>query len=160
MGKRIIFRVDDRLIHGQVIEGWIKYYKIKDVIIVSDNIVKDELKKTIYKSIIPDNVSLSFFSLADFKKNFNIKKVKNDLLVLFEDVDTFMKVSDILSDEIYINIGCVANRKHKIEVSDTVYLTKEEILALCNLREKYMVYTKKLPWETSVDIKNFHYLVK
>ncbi|MGA1845733.1 PTS system mannose/fructose/N-acetylgalactosamine-transporter subunit IIB [Deferribacter abyssi] len=160
MDKRIIFRVDDRLIHGQVIEGWIKYYKINDVIIVSDNIVKDELKKTIYKSIIPNSVSLNFYSVSDFKKKFDIKKIKNDLLVLFEDVNTFMQVSDLLSDEIYINIGCVANRKHKIEVSDTVYLTKEEILALCTLRDKYMIFTKKLPWETNVDIKNFHKLVK
>ncbi|MGA1861587.1 PTS sugar transporter subunit IIB [Deferribacter thermophilus] len=159
MGKRVIFRVDDRLIHGQVIEGWIKYYKIPSVIIVSDIIAKDTLKKTIYSSITPENVSLEFMNLEGFKKKFNFKNIKKSLLVLFEDVQSLYNVKELLNDDIYINIGCVANRKHKIEVSDTVFLTKDEIRMLCELRKNYMIYIKKLPWETSVDILNFDEIV-
>lgn len=159
MVKRIIFRVDDRLIHGQVIEGWIKYYKIKNVIIVSDNICNDMLKKTIYSSITPSDVKLDFKCKDEFKKSFDPSQINDSLLVLFEDVATLYSLKDILNNDIYINIGCVANRKHKIEVSDTVFLTKEEIRMLCELRQNYMIYIKKLPWETSVDINNFDKLL-
>ena len=35
--KRLIYRVDDRFIHGQVLEGWVNYLHIKDIIIVNDD---------------------------------------------------------------------------------------------------------------------------
>ncbi|HCW93603.1 MAG TPA: PTS mannose/fructose/sorbose transporter subunit IIB, partial [Flexistipes sinusarabici] len=118
MNKKIIFRVDDRLIHGQVIEGWIKYYKINDIIIVSDRICSDDLQKMIYSSILPANCTLNFYGVDDFTKNYReISTTKNSLLILFESVNDLYRVRDILDESIFINIGCVASREHKIEIT-------------------------------------------
>ena len=35
-------RIDDRLIHGQVVVAWIKNYRAKRVMIVDDQVAKDE----------------------------------------------------------------------------------------------------------------------
>ncbi|TYB33314.1 MAG: PTS sugar transporter subunit IIB [Flexistipes sinusarabici] len=156
MNKKIIFRVDDRLIHGQVIEGWIKYYKINDIIIVSDRICSDYLQKMIYSSILPASCTLQFYCVDDFIKNYReISSTKNSLLVLFESVNDLYRVRDILNDNIFVNIGCVASREHKIEITDTVFLDKEEVLKLSELRDRFNIFVKKLPWETAVEIKNF-----
>jgi len=65
------------------------------------------------------------------------------------------ELRDLLSDTIYINIGCVASREHKIEITDTVFLDLEELKLLSELRENYNIYVKKLPWDTNIEIKTF-----
>ncbi len=153
--KKLILRVDDRLIHGQVIEGWIKNFKIKDVYIVSDNIYKDQLQQMIYSSILPAGCNFKVYSIEKFHKIIKKLNPKKPTIVLFESIDDFYEFRHEFNDSMYLNIGCVASREHKIEISDTVFLDVEEIKKLCEIRQKFELNIRKLPWETGVEIKNF-----
>jgi len=153
--NRVIIRVDDRLIHGQVIEGWVKYLKIKKICIVNDRIASDPLQKMIYESIIPSDCRLEVYTFDDFLKNFKSIVENGKILILFESISELYMLKDMLPDEYYLNIGCIASRVHKIEITDTVFLTTDEIRMLNELREKHDLHIKKLPWETEVEIKNF-----
>ncbi len=52
------FRVDDRLIHGQVQTQWIAEYQINRVIIIDDGVVKDPIAMQILKIAKPPSVDL------------------------------------------------------------------------------------------------------
>ncbi len=54
-------RIDDRLIHGQVVGYWIPYYGVDKILIVDDLIVKDKLRQTALKFGTPSGVKLSFY---------------------------------------------------------------------------------------------------
>ena len=153
--KKLILRVDDRLIHGQVIEGWIKNFKIKDVYIVSDNIFEDQLQQMIYSSILPAGCDFKVYSMEKFHEVIKKLNPKKSAIVLFESIDDFYEFRNEFNDLMYLNIGCVASREHKIEISDTVFLDVEEIRKLCEIRQKFELHIRKLPWETAVEIKNF-----
>ncbi|TCK60846.1 PTS system mannose/fructose/N-acetylgalactosamine-transporter subunit IIB [Seleniivibrio woodruffii] len=155
--KKIIFRVDDRLIHGQVIEGWIKHFKINHVILVNDKVSRNPLQKMIYSSTLPPGTEISIMSLAEFLNSFKSERYKKDyVLVLLESVDDLYTIRSLISDETYVNIGCVACREHKIEVSNTVFLNPDEIRKICEIRQDYEVFIHKVSWEPSVEIKNFN----
>jgi mannose/fructose/N-acetylgalactosamine-specific phosphotransferase system component IIB len=160
MQKKIIFRVDDRLIHGQVIEGWLKYYKIGIVIIVNDKICKDVLQEAILSSILPEQCKLHIMNKAIFGEKFLRMELNNNTIVLFENIMDLYHCKNLLNTNIYINIGCVANRPHKIEVTDAVFLDKEELKILSELRNDYNIYIKKLPWDTNIEIKNFYSFIE
>jgi mannose/fructose/N-acetylgalactosamine-specific phosphotransferase system component IIB len=160
MQKKIIFRVDDRLIHGQVIEGWIKYYKISHIYIVNDRVYGDVLQEVIYSSVLPDYCSLKIFNKKTFKIFFRDVIFDNHILVLFENIEDLYDLRTLITEKTYINIGCVASREHKIEITDTVFLDLEELRILSELREKYNIYVKKLPWDTNIEIKNFYTFLK
>jgi len=154
--KKIIFRVDDRLIHGQVIEGWVKYFKISHVVLVNDRVSADPLQKMIYSSSLPPGTELTICTLDEFRVGYNANKYNKDyVLVLVETVDDLYSVKELIDEKVYVNIGCVASREHKIEVSNTVYLNPEEIYKVCSIRSEYEVFIHKVPWETSVEIMNF-----
>lgn len=155
MKHKIFVRVDDRLIHGQVIEGWIKNFKIKRVIIVDDVVSSDPLQKMIYSNILPPDCQIEFFSVEEFIGT-GMSRISKLTLILVASVSVLYKISNLLNEECYINVGCVASREHKIEITDTVFLDIDEIKMLNEIREKYEVHVKKLPWETSVEIKNFY----
>jgi len=156
---KIIFRVDDRLIHGQVIEGWVKYLKLKDLVLLNDRIAGDPLQKMIYSSIVPPECSLNILNKSNFTADF-LYKLTNKTMILVESVKDLYELKNILTADYYINVGCVASREHKIEITDTVFLDLNEIKMLSELRELYDIHIKKLPWETEVEIKNFLYLLE
>ncbi|PLX65809.1 MAG: PTS mannose/fructose/sorbose transporter subunit IIB [Denitrovibrio sp.] len=154
--KKVIFRVDDRLIHGQVIEGWVKYFKINHVYLVNNKVSGDPLQKMIYSSSLPPGTELTICTIDEFIESFGKRKQSREyVLVLVETVDDLYEIRSLLNDQIYINIGCVASREHKIEVSNTVFLNPEEIYKVCRIRDDYEVFIHKVPWETSVEIRNF-----
>lgn len=159
--KKIIFRVDDRLIHGQVIEGWVKYYKIHRIMVVSDRIAGDSLQRMIYQSALPSGCTLEIIGVDQFVASFDsLKNVKDYTLVLMESVDDLARCTDLIDNDVYVNIGCVACREHKVEVSNTVFLDLDEIEQVCSIRDMVEVYIHKVPWEPSVEIRNFSKLLK
>ncbi|QAR33055.1 PTS mannose/fructose/sorbose transporter subunit IIB [Geovibrio thiophilus] len=159
--KKIIFRVDDRLIHGQVIEGWVKYYKIHRIMVVSDRIAGDSLQRMIYQSALPSGCTLEIMNVEQFISSFEkLKAVKDYTLVLMESVEDLARCTDLIDNDVYVNIGCVACREHKVEVSNTVFLDLDEIEQVCSIRDTVEVYIHKVPWEPSVEIRNFSKLLK
>lgn len=155
MNKKIVLRVDDRLIHGQVIEGWIKHFKIGHIILVSDRVAADNLQQMIYSSILPPGCKLDIITNDFFKKLIKKIKSKKIVLILFESIADLYSNKEEINTDMFLNIGCVASREHKIEISDTVFLDNKEILMLCQLRDFFDIHIKKLPWETGVEIRNF-----
>ena len=54
------FRIDNRLVHGQVIEGWLPYLNAGYLIVANDALASDELQQQIMRLAIPGRVWVSF----------------------------------------------------------------------------------------------------
>lgn len=68
-------RIDDRLIHGQVVGCWVPQYRLDKIVVVDDAIVKDKDRKNALRFGCPENVALSFHSA---KKTAEILMAKGD----------------------------------------------------------------------------------
>jgi PTS system mannose-specific IIB component len=40
-----IVRIDDRLIHGQIVQGWLKTIHITAILVVSDEVASDQMQQ-------------------------------------------------------------------------------------------------------------------
>lgn len=58
----IWFRIDNRLIHGQIIETWLPYTRAKHLIVCNDTLSRDELRQQIMLLAIPSRIRASFVS--------------------------------------------------------------------------------------------------
>ena len=61
----ILYRVDDRLVHGQVAEGWVPHLKADELAVVSDEIAADEMRRDIMRFATPEGVDLKIMTVAD-----------------------------------------------------------------------------------------------
>ncbi len=61
----ILYRVDDRLVHGQVVEGWVPHLRAEELAVVSDEIAGDEMRRTIMRFATPDGVDLKIMTVAE-----------------------------------------------------------------------------------------------
>lgn len=53
-----LVRIDDRLIHGQVVEGWIPHLRAQLVLVASDAAAADELQVSLMRLALPESVDL------------------------------------------------------------------------------------------------------
>ena len=53
MQNLVLTRIDDRLIHGQVMTAWIKNRKANQVVIVDDDVANDEYMIDVLEMAIP-----------------------------------------------------------------------------------------------------------
>lgn len=51
-------RIDDRLIHGQVVTAWIRRYPINRILIIDDELSKNRLMERIYRAAAPVGVEV------------------------------------------------------------------------------------------------------
>lgn len=153
--KYIIYRVDDRFIHGQVLEGWVNYLKISNVIIVNDILAADSLRASIYACTLPDSTKFSVYSIKDFcaKKPYTKFKKKYTLIIVGS-VKDLMEIKETFSNNIYFNIGCVSDCSQEVCVNDSVFLSLKDFQDIQDLSQLYDIYFHKVPWEKPVIFSN------
>ena len=78
------FRVDNRLIHGQVIEGWLPYTGAAHLIVANDALAEDLLRQQIMSLAIPHHVDVRFVPLKDLAGT--LKECGDESFVLFENL--------------------------------------------------------------------------
>ncbi|MDR3256975.1 MAG: PTS sugar transporter subunit IIB [Endomicrobium sp.] len=61
----VLVRIDDRLLHGQIVQGWLKTIDIDALLVVSDMAVKDIIQQTLMTMAAPSNIRLEIKGLKD-----------------------------------------------------------------------------------------------
>src|SRR5882672_2522362 len=61
----VLLRIDDRLVHGQVVEGWLKAIRATQIVVASDTVAADEMQKALYLLAVPQGIPLHCLSLSE-----------------------------------------------------------------------------------------------
>jgi mannose/fructose/N-acetylgalactosamine-specific phosphotransferase system component IIB len=61
----VLYRVDDRLIHGQVVVGWGQPLDIGFIVLVDDEVAESEWEQELYRMGTPPEMEVRFHSVAD-----------------------------------------------------------------------------------------------
>ena len=59
----VLVRIDDRLIHGQVMTSWLNYTGANKIMIIDDGVAADPFMKSVLKTCVPANVRLATFTI-------------------------------------------------------------------------------------------------
>ena len=60
-----LYRIDDRLVHGQVVEAWVPYLKAGEIAVVSDDLSRDLMRQTIMRFAAPEDIALRILPLSE-----------------------------------------------------------------------------------------------
>lgn len=59
----VLVRIDDRLIHGQVMTSWLNYTGANKIMVIDDGVAEDPFMKSVLKTCVPANVKLATFKV-------------------------------------------------------------------------------------------------
>ena len=124
--KNFIFRIDDRLIHGQVTVGWIIPLNLKNIYVVDDISAKDEFLQELWSMSLPENTILKIFSFDNFKNNIEHLEF-NDALLLVSSIEMAYKILHFKKIVNQINIGGLHFNEGKIGVFPWFFVSQTDI---------------------------------
>ncbi|MFE8049949.1 PTS mannose transporter subunit IIAB [Brenneria goodwinii] len=130
-------RIDDRLIHGQVATRWTKETNVARIIVVSDEVAADNVRKTLLTQVAPPGVTAHVVDVAKAIRVYNNPKYASDRVMLL-----FTNPTDVLTlvengvKIPSVNIGGMAFRQGKTQVNNAVSIDEKDIAAFKELDKR------------------------
>ena len=149
-----LLRIDDRLVHGQVVEGWVKALHINHIIVASDSVEADETQKALYLLAVPHGVQLTCLSVSDVAQAWKSNRWKADhALVLVSTPDDALALSDNGAPVKSVNLGGLHFRGSRVQILKGISLDDQDVKALKSLAaKKILLEARALPLDEPVDM--------
>jgi mannose/fructose/N-acetylgalactosamine-specific phosphotransferase system component IIB len=150
----VLVRVDDRLIHGQILEGWLPSTRAEEVIIANDALALDVMQKMIMQTAIPcpirlivDSVDQIAAMLLDSEEG-DIRR----MVIVDNPIDALrLKRAGVQFDR--LNLGNLRSGQLTTSLSRSVVVGDECLKTLCNIVEEGVrVNIQSVPFEKAVDL--------
>lgn len=130
-------RIDDRLIHGQVATRWTKETNVKRIIVVSDEVAADTVRKTLLTQVAPPGVTAHVVDVAKAIRVCDNPKYANDrVMLLFTNPTDVVRLVEGGVAITSVNIGGMAFRQGKTQVNNAVSVDEKDIEAFKKLNER------------------------
>lgn len=157
MGKICLARVDERLVHGQVMTNLSKSAGANAIFIVDDETAKDEFMKMIFVSAGGrTGLSVKVLSVEEASKYWNESKFENFNVILL--TKTIEAVDQLVKNGVEIkalNVAGIAKKPGTEYVIKAVGITREqgEILRCLNRDYGIDIYFQTVPSSPSVSLE-------
>ena len=148
-----VFRIDDRLIHGQIITAWIAYADAKTIIVADDKAAKDEFQQSLLKMATPDSIDLKILSVDDAIAFVQSGEGEGKVLLLMRGPESALKFIEAGIKKDQINVGNMNMKKGKTKVLGNLWVFPEDVE---NIKKIYDMGVKlevrAVPNERSQDV--------
>lgn len=153
--KKIEFvRVDDRLIHGEVVTAWVPTYRINHIIIVDDTVATDPFQKRVLKALSPAKVRVDAFTVAEAVTDLNKPwNEKERILLLAKSPVAYAQLAEAGIDLPQVNLGGMGIRGERKTFVKNVACDETEIQAIRKLVDKGIhVFYQLVPEQRVIEI--------
>ena len=145
--KYVLARIDSRLLHGQVATAWTKTVKPTRIIVVSDGVAKDELRKNLIEQAAPPGVKANVVPVDKMIQVAKDPRFGNTkAMLLFETPQDALRAIEGGVDVKELNIGSMAHSVGKIAVSKVLSLGRDDVKTFEKLKAKGIQFdVRKVP---------------
>ena len=155
--KYVLARVDSRLLHGQVATAWSKTTNPTRIIVVSDNVAKDDLRKQLIMQAAPVGVHAhvvpinQMIKIAKDDKHFGAERA----LLLFETPQDVKKAIDGGVPLKTVNVGSMAHSVGKVQPNKVLAFDQKDIDTFGELKAKGIKFdVRKVPGDSPENMDN------
>jgi mannose/fructose/sorbose-specific phosphotransferase system IIB component len=148
-----LFRIDDRLIHGQVITAWISYANATSVVVADDKSAGDDFQKRLLKMVTPDTIDLRIVTVAEAIELFTDDDTSERALLLVRGPKQALELvrAGVRVDQ--INVGNMNMKKGKTKILSNLWVFPEDVEAIEDIyQEGVALEVRAVPSEHSQDV--------
>ncbi len=130
-------RMDNRLIHGQILVSWNSAFKIQHIIVTNDVVAGDPLQVTLLKAVAPLTAKVSVLPIKDCVAYCNSPEAeKENIFILAKYPEDGLALVECGLNMPQLNLGNQAFVRGSKKISDTVFLTELGVKALKKMHER------------------------
>lgn len=135
-------RIDDRLIHGQVVVGWGQPLDVKFIVLVDDEVASSDWEQELYRLGVPPGMDVYFQTVDEAVEQY--RQFAADCrvgIVLTKDIETMDRLAARVPSIHGINLGGLHYRAGRVQKLRYVFLTPDEEQSLRALAKRGLVVT-------------------
>lgn len=152
--KMVLVRVDSRLLHGQVATAWTKSTQPNRIIVVSDAVSKDDLRKKLIEQAAPPGVKANVIpidKLIEIAKDPRFGNTK--ALLLFENPEDVLRAVEGGVEIKEVNVGSMAHSVGKVVVSKVLSMGPADVEAFEKMEAKGIKFdVRKVPNDSQANM--------
>ena len=134
--KFVLARIDTRLLHGQVATNWTKATHPNRIIVVSDSVSKDDLRKKLIEQAAPPGVRAHVIPLDKLVQVYNDPRFGDTkALLLFENPQDALAVIEKGVEIPELNIGSMAHSVGKTQINNVLSVDQADVDTYKKLRD-------------------------
>ena len=146
-------RVDERLVHGQVITSWTRQFEVKKIIVIDDELASDEFMVSVLSLAAPAGVEVIVKTVDEAVDLIGSSVTDESTMLLFKSIKYALKLVEAGYEMTDLDIGNIGSGPKRKAISKRVYMTDEEMLMAKELVKKGVnVYLQMLYSDSKVDI--------
>ncbi|MGK4107648.1 mannose/fructose/sorbose PTS transporter subunit IIA [Enterococcus cecorum] len=145
--KFALVRIDSRLLHGQVATAWTKAVQPTRIIVVSDAVSKDELRKKLIEQAAPPGVKANVVPIAKMIEVAKDPRFGNTkALLLFENPQDVVCAIEGGVDIKEVNVGSMAHSVGKVLVNKVLSMDAKDVEAFETMKKAGVKFdVRKVP---------------
>lgn len=127
-----LLRIDERLIHGQIVTGWSQLLSVSAIVVGNDKAANDELVKMTLKMATPQGIKVTIKSVDGAIRLLNDPRCENmSILVIVDNPKDALRMAKEIPGIPEINIGNYGRQEkeanHRKSLSKALFANEEEI---------------------------------
>lgn len=152
----VLARIDDRLIHGQVMTSWLNYTGAGKIVVIDDATAKDSFLSMIIKTLVPANIKTEVTTLEKSVEVVAALPKNEKVILLSKTPEAYVKLvkNGITLEK--INIGGMGARPGRKTLYRNISASEEEMNQLKELTELGLVVEIQMVAEdTAINVKKY-----
>jgi len=150
-----LYRVDDRLIHGQIIAAWVPHIRATRIIVADDQLPQNMMLSKILRLAAPANLRVEILPVRQAVALVEQQRSGPGLLtiMLFAGLDAVVQALADGLNLVELNIGNIRNAAGKLQIAESISLDRKEIEDLRELQKQDVKVTiQPVPTAPAVDL--------
>lgn len=149
------YRVDNRLVHGQILSTWLPHLRLARFVVACDQVPLNELQCAMFRMAMPAGVSFDALTVDDAIAFLNEKRYGDDrTMVLLESIEDAVRMFDTGHRFTQLNIGNLHHTPGAKAITNAVYVTPAQKAALQQLAKRgVLIEVQSLPMETAIILR-------
>lgn len=150
-----LVRVDDRLIHGQVVVGWGKALGARQLVLADDEVSVNDWERDIYRVGVPPDMTIEFLSVEQAARQVpEWESSSNRTILVLGDVAAAVRLCDLAPQVKHVNLGGIHQAPGRRQHLPYVFMTESEAGALSALAARGVEITAQdVPTARPVPLK-------
>ena len=154
MRNVVLTRIDDRLIHGQVVTGWVKKTDCSRILVIDDQVAKDGFMQRLLKAAAPPKIPVEAKSTEEASRWLLEEETAGErimILVKVPQVIEIMQKAGIIFDEVIL--GGMASKAGRKKFNKNVSASEEEVECMKRIMGRgTKILFQLVPDENPVDV--------
>jgi mannose PTS system EIIAB component len=136
----VLVRIDDRLIHRQVVIGWWNVLLPQHIILCSDEVAGSDWQRSIYQSAVPDEIDASVMTIGETVEFLQLNPNGDErILLLVDNPKSVVELVDAGIQITQVNVGGMHFRPGKNQIAPFIFVDQADIDYFQLLHQKGIV---------------------